>query len=289
MKSVPPLSALRADHLPQAVTLSKALSWPYRQQDWQVAFDLGAGFAVEVDDRLVATAMWWPYGQSHASVGMIIVDPAMQGRGLGRALMEALLQATSDRTVILNATQEGLPLYAKLGFVSRGQIFQHQAVLATAPELVDGTGELRVMRASDEAQVRQLDLAASGMDRSALLDTLFDAGSVMLIDHGDGASAYACVREFGHGVVIGPVVAGGTNPQTSAETDAKRLICALAARHQGRFVRLDVSDESGLSPWLAAIGLPCVGQAQPMVRGDQASVPTGGDTRMFALANQSFG
>ena len=285
LKSVPHLTPLRADHLPRAVGLSTALSRPYRQHDWQVAFDLGAGFAVEVDDRLVATAMWWPYGKSHASVGMIIVDPVMQGRGLGRALMEALLQATSDRTVILNATQEGLPLYTKLGFVSRGQVFQHQAVLAEAPELVDGTGDIRVMQASDEKQVRQLDLAASGMDRTALLDTLFDTGTVMVLDQGDGASAYACVREFGRGVVIGPVVASGA----TAQTDAKRLIAALAGHHQGRFVRLDVSEESGLSTWLSDLGLPCVGQAQPMVLGDQASVPTGGHTRLFALANQSFG
>lgn len=285
LTSVPHLTALLADHLPQAVGLSKALSWPYRQQDWRVAFDLGAGFAVEVDERLVATAMWWSYGQSHASVGMIIVDPAMQGRGLGRALMEALLQATSGRTVILNATLEGLPLYAKLGFVSRGQVFQHQAVLKTVPEFADGRADIRVMQASDEKQVRQLDLAASGMDRTALLTTLFNTGTVMVLDQGDGASAYACVREFGHGVVIGPVVAGGA----SADVAAKRLIVALAGRHQGRFVRLDVTEESGLSPWLADLGLPCVGQAQPMVLGDQASVPTGGDMRLFALANQSFG
>jgi GNAT superfamily N-acetyltransferase len=285
LTSVPRLTALRADHLPQAVDLSKALSWPYRDQDWQVAFDLGAGFAVEVDDRLVATAMWWSYGQSHASVGMIIVDPAMPGRGLGRALMEALLQATSDRTVILNATLEGLPLYAKLGFISRGQVFQHQAVLKTAPELANGTADIRVMRASDEAQARRLDLVATGMDRTALLTSLFSTGTVMVIDQGDGASAFACVREFGHGVVIGPVVAGGAN----ARPDAKRLIAALAGRHQGRFVRLDVTEESALSGWLADLGLPCVGQAQPMVLGDQASVPTGGDTRLFALANQSFG
>lgn len=283
--SVPHLTPLRADHLPQAKCLSTALSWPYREQDWRIAFDLGAGFAVEVDDRLVATAMWWSYGESHASVGMIIVDPAMQGRGLGRALMEALLQATSGRTVILNATLEGLPLYAKLGFVSRGQVFQHQAVLATAPELVSGTCDIRVMQASDEKQVRQLDLTASGMDRTALLDTLFNTGTVMVLDHGDGASAYACAREFGHGVVIGPVIAAGAN----AGPDAKRLIAALAGRHQGRFVRLDVSEESGLSAWLTALGLPCVGQAQPMVLGDQASVPAGGDTHLFALANQSFG
>ena len=282
---MPHLTALRADHLPQAAKLSKALSWPYRQQDWQIAFDLGDGFAVEVDDRLVATAMWWPYGESHASVGMIIVDPVMQGRGLGRMLVEALLQATSGRTVILNSTLDGLPLYAKLGFVARGQVFQHQAVLATLPEPVHGAADLRVMQASDENQVRQLDLAASGMDRTALLDTLLDTGTVMVLDQGNGASAYACVREFGHGVVIGPVVAGGAN----AEAHAKRLIAALAGPHQGRFVRLDVSEESGLSAWLTELGLPCVGQAQPMVRGDQASIPTDGATRLFALANQSFG
>jgi GNAT superfamily N-acetyltransferase len=282
---MPHLTALRADHLPEAVRLSSALEWPYQAADWRFAFDLGSGFAAELDGRLVATAMWWPYGKTHASVGMIIVDPGMQGRGLGRALMGKLLHDARNRTVLLNSTQEGLSLYAQLGFVARGQVFQHQAVLP-ADIVLAPTADVRAMEAADGARVRRLDLAATGMDRTALLNALFGAGMTMVIDRGAGVSAYACMREFGRGVVIGPVVATGAD----GATDAMGLIAALADQTRGRFLRIDVTEESGLSAWLTEMGLPCVGHAVPMVRDIQGrAMDADANVRLFALSKQSFG
>jgi len=285
-KMIARLAPLRIDHLPDAIRQSCALGWPYREADWRFAFDLGSGFAVEVDGRLVGTAMWWPYGQTHASVGMIIVDPAMRGRGLGRALTQKLLHEARERTVLLNATQEGLPLYAQLGFVARAHVFQHQSVLPAQAFPATTPSSIRAMQAADDQRLRQLDLAATGMERTALLDALFAAGTTMVAERRAGVSAYACLREFGHGVVIGPVVASGED----AAVDAMDLIAALALRARGRFVRIDTTEDSGLSTWLSDMGLPCVGHAVPMVRNPRAR-PIGADanTRLFALANQSFG
>lgn len=285
-KPMPRLTPLRAHHLPDAVGLSSALGWPYREADWRFAFDLGAGFAAEVDSRLVATALWWPYGEAHASVGMIIVAPEMQDQGLGRALMGELLQAAGERRVFLNSTQEGLPLYAQLGFVARGQVYQHQAMLTKEPGLTHSTVGVRTMTANDEEQVRRLDLAATEMDRTALLNALFETGTTMVVDRGAGVLAYACAREFGHGVVIGPVVAKGS----SDASDAMGLIAALAGCHHGRLVRIDVTEESGLSEWLTESGLPCMGHALAMVRGNQTpACSAAAGARLFALSNQSFG
>ncbi|WP_069787896.1 GNAT family N-acetyltransferase [Pseudomonas allii] len=277
---------LREDHLPCAVGLSSALGWPYREADWRFAFDLGAGLAVEMEGRLVATALWWLQGETHASMGMIIVSPAIQGQGIGRALMDRLLQETGGRTLILNSTHEGLALYTRLGFIAHGQVNQHQAVLELAHHFVPYSTHIRAMLVGDEHAVRQLDLAATGRDRSALLSALFEVGSILVVDHGAGVSAYGCSREFGRGVVIGPVIAGGTG----AEASARAVITALADAHRGRFVRIDVTEDSGLSQWLADQGLPCVGHATPMVRATQSpACPTGTDARLFALSNQSIG
>src|SRR3989337_1176001 len=100
------MTALRADHIPQAVSLSKALGWPYREEDWRFAFDLGHGLAVETDTGLAATALWWPYDKACASFGMIIVAPALQGRGIGRLLMDELLRQADGRAIVLNSTRE---------------------------------------------------------------------------------------------------------------------------------------------------------------------------------------
>ena len=53
---------------------------------------------------------------------MVVVNAAMRGRGLGRKLMEEALARAGDRTCLLMATQQGLPLYGKLSFVAAGKI-----------------------------------------------------------------------------------------------------------------------------------------------------------------------
>ena len=60
-------------HLEGALKLSQEMSWPYRIEDWDVALQLGHGFVLERAGTVIGTAAWWPYGETHASAGMIIV------------------------------------------------------------------------------------------------------------------------------------------------------------------------------------------------------------------------
>jgi GNAT superfamily N-acetyltransferase len=87
--------------------------------------------------RFLGTVMAWRYGEDFATVGMVIVASDAQGQGVGRKLMEAMLDRLAGRTVVLNATAAGLPLYEKLGFVETGVIHQHQAI---APGRCRGRG-----------------------------------------------------------------------------------------------------------------------------------------------------
>jgi GNAT superfamily N-acetyltransferase len=271
--------ALRADHLPQALELSRALEWPYRLEDWKFAFDLGRGFAVEIDGQLAGTALWWPYGERYASAGMIIVPGRYQRMGIGRALMDALLADAAGRIIILNSTDEGLDLYKRLGFVAHGHVHQHQATLAR-PAAGELTEVVRPFRPADRSAIYDLDSTGSGMDRRRLIDALLALGDIKVIDRGGRVSGYGCVRIWGRGVVIGPVVAADV-------TDARALIAACANSHAGEFVRIDVPEAVGLSPWLDSIGLPRVGQVVAMALG---TLPTPGtDARLFALSNQSLG
>ena len=99
-------------HLEGALKLSQEMSWPYLLKDWEFALQLGRGFVVTSAGAVVGTALWWPYGDTHASAGMIIVSKAVQGRGYGARLMDALLAAARPRIITLNSTAEGIALYA---------------------------------------------------------------------------------------------------------------------------------------------------------------------------------
>jgi GNAT superfamily N-acetyltransferase len=270
---------LSEKHLPQALELSRALQWPYRLDDWAFALRLGRGLAVEIDGRLAGTALWWPYGERHASAGMIIVAGQDQRKGIGGVLMDALLADAADRTILLNSTAEGFALYKRLGFAAYGHVNQHQALLAHAPAIEPDEG-VRLSEAGDRSMIHEIDRAATGMDRGPLVDALLEMGEVRVIDRGGRISGYGCVREWGRGAVIGPIVASGL-------ADARALIAASAASHVGRFVRIDVPDAAGLSPWLETIGLPRVDQVVSMALGDLPAPSPG--ARLFALSNQSLG
>jgi ribosomal protein S18 acetylase RimI-like enzyme len=270
---------LRREHLPEALALSRALEWPYRGEDWQFAFNLGRGFAVEIDGKLAGTALWWPYGEDFASTGMVIVSSQYQRRGIGRALMDTLLADSAGRSIILNSTEEGLKLYQSLGFVAHGHITKHQAFLARAP--ADGlSGVVRNFRPADRPAVYDLDRSGSGMDRRRLIDALLEIGEFKLVERDGRISGYGCARVWGRGIVIGPVVAADNG-------DAQAIIGALAASYVGQFVRIDVPNSVGLSPWLESIGLPKVDEEVAMVLGSPPA--RNADTALFALTNQSLG
>lgn len=275
----PDPTQLRREHLTRALALSRALEWPYRLEDWEFAFDLGRGFAVEIDGKLAGTALWWPYGERYASAGMVIVSSQYQRMGIGRALMDALLADATGRPVVLNSTEQGLRLYQSLGFVAHGHISKHQAVLARAP--VDEVGEaVRTFRTADRSAIYDLDRSASGMDRRPLLDALLEIGEFKVIERDHQVSGYGCARVWGRGIVIGPVAAANAG-------DAQALIGALAALHLGQFVRIDVPKSLELSLWLDSIGLPKVDEEVAMVLG---SLPArDGGTKLFVLTNQSLG
>ncbi|MFN3551575.1 MAG: GNAT family N-acetyltransferase [Novosphingobium meiothermophilum] len=271
--------ALRPDHLEQALGLSQALNWPYRLEDWKFALDLGRGYAVEAQGKLLGTALWWPYGKDFATVGMIIVSPDARRQGIGARLMEALLADAAGRRITLISTQDGEPLYTRLGFMRCGFITQHQAVLAKVPA-IDRSVPVRAALPEDRAAIDAVDARAAGMDRRELLDALLGIADTVVVEQDGAITGYGCVRRWGRGVVIGPVVAATAG-------DARAIIATLASAHEGDFVRIDVTETSGLAPWLEEIGLPRVDRAPIMALGAPPQAEPG--AMLVALSNQSLG
>src|SRR5262249_21152103 len=149
------------------------MSWPHRLEDCAQLFVLGAGVvAVDEAGRTIGVGLRWSFGDV-GTIGLVLVAPEEQGRGIGRTLMTALIADSGSRPLMLNATAEGLPLYEKLGFVSTGLVRQHQgrlgegATLPPAPHVA-----LREAGPADRAALYALDAAAFGADRSRLIDDL---------------------------------------------------------------------------------------------------------------------
>jgi predicted GNAT family N-acyltransferase len=266
-------------HLEGALKLSQEMSWPYRLEDWDVALQLGYGFVLQRAGVVIGTAAWWPYGDTHASAGMIIVAKAAQGRSYGARLMDALLASARQRSIALNSTAEGIMLYRRRGFVPVGIIHQHQGIPKGRFE-APPSGFIRPMAVSDFEAITRLDQEATGLERQRMLDRLLQSGDGYVLLRDGTPRGYAICRLFGRGHVIGPVVA-------ESPADARALIEAALARLGRAFVRIDTSVTSQLGEWFEGIGLQQVSDATTMILG--TSAPSTGPARLFALANQSFG
>ncbi|MGG7516714.1 GNAT family N-acetyltransferase [Allorhizobium undicola] len=271
------ITAFAANHIEAALRLSREAGWPHREEDWQVACQLSEG-VVAVDDtgKVVGTALMTPFGSDCATINMVIVDAAMRGRGLGRRLMDEAMAYAAGRPLRLVATTDGLPLYEKLGFRETGTILQHQGVVAgaTPPAIT------RAATAGDLEAIAALDREAFGADRTILMRKLFEIGAFAVTGRHD-ITGFACLRPFGRGEVIGPVVAHSLE-------DAKTLISHFLAQRIGSFVRVDTIAATGLAPWLQEQGLAHVGGGIAMARPAPLSSAASAATT-FALANQALG
>jgi len=115
------LRLLRTSDLDGAMELSRLAGWNQTLEDWRLMLQLEpqACFAIELDNRVVATTTLLCYGSKLAWIGMVLTHPEYRRRGLARRLMEKALDCAVVRkieSIKLDATADGQPLYQKLGF-----------------------------------------------------------------------------------------------------------------------------------------------------------------------------
>lgn len=271
------LRPMTAADLPTCHALSTTVGWAHRLTDWQWMAGLGRGVVAEADGAITGTSLWWLYGDDASSLGMVIVRPDQQGLGIGRRLVETALAAIGGRSMALIATDEGAPLYARLGFAVTGQVLQQQGTARAADLPRAG---LRPVRPGDLDSLVALDQAAKGVSRPAVIAALADVGDGMVLTDGEHVSGFAFCREAGLGRVIGPVAAPDAD-------GARALIGHWLSRHAGTVLRIDTPAESGIGDWLAAHGLALAGTRTAMTRG--ALPRAAGPARSFGLINQGLG
>lgn len=270
-----------ARDVPAARRLSEAVGWAHREEDWEFVRALGSGWVAVAGGGVRGTALTWRHDSRYGSIGMVIVEPGWQGQGVGRQLVERALATLGDRSLTLNGTVAGRRMYERLGFRVVGTLEQHQGVPGNVAPTRLGRGErLRPVGASDVPRLVKLGLAASGIRRAKLMRALLAVSEGIAIDRGDETVGFALCRRFGHGRVVGPVVAPDA-------VRAQALIGHWAAVHAGTFLRTDVDGTLGLGPWLTELGLPEVDTALTMVRGEAPG--RRGDVTAFSVVNQALG
>ena len=128
---------------------------------------------------------------------------------------------------------------------------------------------------ADPQRLAEMDFAASGMERGALLARIAETGETLTAEGG-----FAMLRQFGRGHVLGPVVARDA-------AAARALMAAASCRMAGQPLRIDVYEDLGLVRFIEWLGLAVAGTGTPMVRGVKAR--TTSEYRTHALVSQALG
>jgi predicted N-acetyltransferase YhbS len=233
------------------LALTRAARWNQTERDWGLFLRLspeGCRVAV-VDERVVGTVATARYEDRFAWIGMVLVDPAERGRGIGARLMaEALDVLKGMPSIRLDATPAGHAVYQKLDFVDEYRLSRMETVVSSEG-LALQHNSARPMTEDDLPPVAVFDRQVFGADRRLTLGWMFDGAPeyAWVVEERGQIVGYTFGRRGFNFEHLGPIIA--QDQQT-----ARRLVSACLNRQAGKPFIIDASHyETDWRSWLESI------------------------------------
>jgi hypothetical protein len=220
------------------VELSASVGWDYDEKEIGTVLSSGKIFGHKNDEgKIVSSAAIIPYDTSLASIGMVIVNKDFRGMGLGKKAAGKCLESVSKETAImLIATEEGKPLYEKMGFQTVDFVHKYLCdhYITNTKPLNNSDMIFEEFSGDDFDELLKLDADAFGDKRSSFLMNRIKQSEKCLVvkDHNGTIVGYGLSVLGPINLLLGPIVA--PDFQT-----AFVLIDQLSSKHQGK-LRIDV-------------------------------------------------
>ncbi len=249
--------------------LKSQARWNQTRADWErfLVLQPDGCFVAEQNQRVVGTVTTCIFG-CVGWIGMLLVDEANRGRGVGTSLMERAMQFLRDSGATrmrLDATESGLPLHQKMGFRTQYRVVRYSGV----PQLVDKIQlpvTPRPFRVADLSGLLSLDRTYTSVNRGRLLARLVQEPAIVTRVAGPPGTllGFLIERAGSDALQIGPVIAG-------CDRAGRGLLLDSFQRHAGSPVyvdipadhheAVDVACQVGLSPQRTfarmCLGQPC--------------------------------
>jgi GNAT superfamily N-acetyltransferase len=274
---------MNSDDIEAGLQLCRTSRWNQVCRDWEFFLAHGPqGCRVAVrDERVVGTVTTVQYQQRFSWIGMVLVDPAERGQGIGTQLLrEAFTESRVVPCVRLDATPAGYPVYRKLDFAEEYRLSRMEA---TQVKLETGKSAAQPMQLADLPQIAALDEPAFGASRSDLLAWLLDGAPELawVVRRGETLTGFLGGRRGFNFTHLGPLVA------SDVET-ARHLVTACLRQQNIAPVILDVPQQhTEWLEWLAAAGFL---EQRPFIRMYRGAAPVSGSPeKQFAIMGPEFG
>jgi GNAT superfamily N-acetyltransferase len=277
------LRAMKPVDIDAALSLCRSAKWNQLARDWEIFLQLSPeGCCVAVkEDKVVGTVTTVRYQNSFSWIGMVLVDPASQRKGIGMQLLKKALEVLrNEETVKLDATAAGRAVYLKLNFVDEYQLSRlHCNINADGLDFWDA----RPVSKKDLQAIAAFDYDIFGADRQSLLQWMWQGAMqyAFIVGEANELRGYCLGREGQNFTHIGPVVAKNT-------IVAKNLIAAALRTSTGKPVILDAMHfDPEWVEWLTSIGFKEQRLFTRMYRGSNKF--PGVPENQFAILGPEFG
>jgi hypothetical protein len=246
--------------------LKEQNGWNQIPADWQrfLVMEPDGCFLAGWNSHAVGTAFTVVF-EKVAWVAMVLVDEPFRKKGIGRELMEHILDYLEIKKVAsirLDATPLGRPVYEKLGFLPEYSLCRFAGNLPYGP-VVDG---VQGAGPSDFEDILGLDRQVTGTDRRKMFSCFFKehADEIRIVRDGGTLLGFSYARPGSRAWQIGPIL---------GESKAAQLLFAdIVNRHGGRAVFLDIPEQNRLAQeWAQQAGLRIQRQLLRMGKGPRIS------------------
>ncbi len=269
---------LKAEQEQQIAAFLRLRDWPFDRQKWLYLLRKGDLFGIYHGQDLAATGGLHLWPGAAAVVVMIVVHPEHTGKGLGEASTRYSMAQAGKAPCYLYATQEGMRLYERLGFVQQAEssVFSGRFGPSRPPAYQVQDGPLQGPPGS---AILELDRAAYGYDRESFLTALLARSRACKIAYHQGrVMGYALCFEEESSLTLGPVVARDLKA-------AKDLTRAAAGAREVKVYATDLHPD--FRRWLLTNRLQLQDRPPLMAPPEQ---PLPGQRRLlFAIAGHAYG
>lgn len=271
----------------EAIQLSHAERWNQTEKDWELLIQNPENvcLATELNGKLIGTSTAINYNNAIAWIGMVLVNREYRGRGVSKLLLTELFrQLKPIRSIKLDATPAGQPVYQKFGFKDEYilQRMTANSISKNAISLENAKLPVRI-QPKDFSEVIEFDTQIFGANRKQLIEFLIknNPENSWLMRREEKITGVVLGRKGSRFYQIGPVLAAN-------EEDARILIAKAIRSLHGQPLVVDVpADKKELTEWLGRIGFQ---PQRPFIRMYQNENPYPGiPEQQFLICGPEFG
>ncbi|HEF1902107.1 MULTISPECIES: GNAT family N-acetyltransferase [Bacillus] len=279
------LECLREEQIGDIVSLSSYIGWDYNREEVETIFNSGIVYGVWNERKeLIASAAIILYGEALASIGMVIVHPDYKGRGIGKMITDSCIKSVLAHTpIMLIATDEGKPLYEKLGFREVSYVSKYICNSYNANNYcIENEDYMMNYEECDLEKIIKIDENAFGTNRKVFLKKrIMQSEQCNVVkDKEQNVLGYGLSIQTLENKIIGPVVAKNN-------AMAMRIVHDLARGHNGK-LRMDVPEgKNDFMKELEIAGFKKVNTPPIMMKNSNRLLKRNGE--LYSIAAQIFG